>query len=270
MTLSRKDVGAELDRAGIVKAALNGDGPPGWEAICPCCGAGGVIRWREGDSAWTCANACDPSRIADEIYMRASKTWNEPQTDRGARDPQSGGAFVPRAADPSRVRPFRWAWQGRVLIGYLNLLVGDEGVGKGTFLAWLTARLTRGDLPGDFHGRPARVLIVGDEDGFDNIWTPRLMAANADLSLVMDLPAGDLGDVVLERDYHELYSLILEHRIDVVIFDQLLDNLGVNVDDWKGKQVRHAIVPGRRLAADLEIVAPRRPAHEQEPQREVP
>ena len=34
------------------------------------------------------------------------------------------------------------------LLGYLNLLVGDEGVGKGTLLAWLIARLTRGELPG--------------------------------------------------------------------------------------------------------------------------
>jgi hypothetical protein len=75
--LKHADVGDELDRAGIPKAPLNGDGPPGWESTCPCCGTGGVIRWREGDQGWTCANGCDPSRIADEIHMKASRKWNE-------------------------------------------------------------------------------------------------------------------------------------------------------------------------------------------------
>lgn len=47
--------------------------------------------------------------------------------------------LLPRGVDMSRVQPFRWAWEDRLLIGYLNLLVGDEGVGKGTLLAWLIA-----------------------------------------------------------------------------------------------------------------------------------
>lgn len=101
--------------------------------------------------------------------------------------------LTPRAADPSRVRPFKWAWSGRLLAGYLNVIVGDEGVGKGTFLAWLIARLSRGELPGTFYGRPVRTLVIGDEDGFDGVWTPRLMAADADLSMVSDLPVEE-GD----------------------------------------------------------------------------
>lgn len=82
MTANAVDVGIELERAGIPSAALNGDGPPGWEAVCPCCGTGGVIRWREGDHGWTCANDCDPSRIADEIHMRSAREWNTPAPER--------------------------------------------------------------------------------------------------------------------------------------------------------------------------------------------
>ncbi len=163
-------------------------------------------------------------------------------------------ALTPRAADPSRVRPFQWAWQHRLLVGYLNLLIGDEGAGKGTFLSWLIAQFTHGALPGDYRGKPAKVLIVGDEDGFDNVWTPRLLAAGADLELVLDLPAGDNGDIVLSRDDDALRTVIVEHQIDVVVFDQFLDNLGDGVDDWRGKQVRDAVKPARRLAADLDKV----------------
>jgi hypothetical protein len=74
MTLD--EIKAELDRAGMVAGTLNGAGPPGWSTLCPLCP--GEIHWREGDRAWTCQrDGCDPSRIADEIHMRASRTaWN--------------------------------------------------------------------------------------------------------------------------------------------------------------------------------------------------
>jgi len=159
----------------------------------------------------------------------------------------------PRGIDLSRVQPFRWAWRDRVLSGYLNLLVGDEGVGKGTFLAWLIARWTRGELAGDLLGKPARVLIIGDEDGFDGVWVPRLHAADADLSLVFDLPVDDTGALNIARDAKKLHTMLLENRFNIVIFDQLLDNLGSDVDDWRAKSVRDAIAPLRRITAELGI-----------------
>ncbi|MDP2711624.1 MAG: AAA family ATPase [Solirubrobacteraceae bacterium] len=161
----------------------------------------------------------------------------------------------PRSVDMSRVQPFRWAWQDRLLVGYLNLLVGDEGVGKGTLLAWLIARLTRGELPGDLRGKPARVLIVGDEDGFDGVWVPRLHAAGADLALVCELPVDESGALDIGRDAKKLRALLFADRFDVLIFDALLDNLGAEVDDWRAKSVRGAIAPLRRLIGDLNVTA---------------
>lgn len=46
------------------------------------------------------------------------------------------------------------------------MVVGEEGIGKGTILAHLAARLTRGELDGDLHGQPCTVLFLADEDGF--------------------------------------------------------------------------------------------------------
>jgi hypothetical protein len=49
------------------------------------------------------------------------------------------------------------------------MLVGEEGIGKGTLTSWLIAEATKGGLDGDLKGQPIRVLIVGDEDAFEPI-----------------------------------------------------------------------------------------------------
>ena len=80
---------------------------------------------------------------------------------------------------------------GRLVRGVLNLLTGEEGVGKGTLLAWLIGRATRGELPGALYDRPARVLWIGDEDSWERVVGPRLYVAGADLSMVRDLTMGN-------------------------------------------------------------------------------
>jgi hypothetical protein len=74
-----------------------------------------------------------------------------------------------RKARLENARPFRWAWNQRVLLGYLNLQVGEEGIGKGNLTAWQAARITRGELQGDLRETPRRVAFIGDEDSWDNI-----------------------------------------------------------------------------------------------------
>src|SRR5436190_16523849 len=91
-------------------------------------------------------------------------------------------ALKTRGVELARVRPLLWLWARRIPLGVLSLLIGEEGTGKGTLAAWTIARASRGELEGDKRGKPARVLIVGDEDGFDQIWVPRLHAADADLN----------------------------------------------------------------------------------------
>jgi hypothetical protein len=157
---------------------------------------------------------------------------------------------IVRTADISRVRPIRWAWRGRLLLGYLNLLLGAEGVGKGTLIAWLIAQITHGELPGDLEGKPSRVLVLGDEDGFDSVWVPRLYAAGADLDLVDTLE----GEFDLGLGAGPLRSLVARHDYRLVFFDQLLDNLGVDVDDWRAKDIRERLRPLRRVARELDVL----------------
>jgi AAA domain len=146
----------------------------------------------------------------------------------------------------------RWAWKGRVPIGRASLVVGNEGVGKGTVIAWFAAGLSRGELEGDLFGSPADVLIVGDEDALEDTWTPRLHAAGADWSRVW-FPPEDCAelDFTAPGDIGRLRGWVREHKIRVVVFDALLDHIGgTGTDEFKPKAVRNALRPIRRLAAD--------------------
>ncbi len=163
--------------------------------------------------------------------------------------------LVVRQAALERAEPPRWAWQKRLVLGYLNLLLGNEGVGKGTLVAWLIARLTHGELPGDLEGQPVAVGILGDEDSFDGVWTPRLHAAGADLRLIFQIERPDGGFVNLREDHEKLRAAVSEGGIRVLFFDQLLDNLGVGVDDWRNKAVRDALQPLRAIARSLDVSA---------------
>jgi hypothetical protein len=174
---------------------------------------------------------------------------------RGEQDNRNNRELQLQTADIGRSRPPRWAWQHRVVIGRLNLLLGNEGIGKGALIAWLIARLTRGELDGDLKGTPVNIGIVGDEDDLDSVWTPRLHAAGAELGRVCQIERPDGGLVNVGEDRARLARLVRDTGIKVLYFDQLLDNLGGGVDDWRQKTVRDAIAPLRTLARDLEIAA---------------
>jgi hypothetical protein len=158
-----------------------------------------------------------------------------------------------RGADMSRAEPFKWAWDQRILLGYLNLTMGEEKIGKGNLAAWVAARITRGELPGDLAGEPSLVAFVGDEDSWDGVWTPRLKAAGADLDLCKHIVEGTDGvfDVTRADDIAALGAYVQSSGVALVYFDQLLDNLG-DTDSWKDKQVRNALAPLRQCAAQTE------------------
>lgn len=171
-----------------------------------------------------------------------------------AKSGNNGGPLVSHsAADLSQVRAHRWAWHNRILIGYLNLIVGREGVGKGTLLAKLISELSKGGLEGNYWEKPISIGIIGDEDGFYDTWVPRLIGAGADLDKVWQIEQPDGGYISLTDDLDRIKEKIKEHDIHFLYFDQLLDNIGVKVDDWRGKQVRDALRPCRQIGKSMDI-----------------
>lgn len=160
-----------------------------------------------------------------------------------------------RPADLSLSRPPRWAWADRIVLGALNLILGNEGAGKGTLAAWMIARLTRGELEGDLYGEPVTVGVLGDEDGWNAVWTPRLHAAGADLTRVKLIERPDGGYVELRDDHRRLACAVELEGIAVLYLDALIDHLGVGVDDWRAKPVRDALQPLRSIAREFELAA---------------
>jgi hypothetical protein len=169
---------------------------------------------------------------------------------RPRRTVRKEGGFTVHPVDIAEARPFRWLWQDRIVLGYLNLMVGEEGAGKGTFLCWVAARVTKGDLAGTLEGEPASVVIIGDEDSWKHVWTPRLVAAGADAKRCVHIDSTEDGsgiDVTDDAQMGNLETYIRDHGIKLVFFDAMLDNLGYT-DSWKDKQVRHAFAKLRQVA----------------------
>lgn len=155
--------------------------------------------------------------------------------------------------DLSKARPPVFAWRNRIVVGYMNLLLGEEGVGKGTLACWLIRGWTRGALHGAFKDRPINVGIVADEDAINDTWTPRLHAAGADLNRVGFFERPDGGYVSVTGDRSAIAAQVRKHRFKVLFFDALLDNLGADVDVFNQKKVREALKPLRALARELNV-----------------
>jgi hypothetical protein len=164
-------------------------------------------------------------------------------------------ALRTRGVNWDRVRPVRWLWKRRIPVGLLSLLVGEEGVGKGTLTAWIIAGATRGELEGELEGTPTRVLVIGDEDSFEPIWVPRLYAAGAEIDRVLTLDDGEyLDDFTTTQT--RLAEAVSCEEIGLVVFDQLIDHIPGGSDGqavYNPKHVRQALVPLRRVAAECEI-----------------
>jgi hypothetical protein len=170
--------------------------------------------------------------------------------------PAEPTALATRGPDWSAVKPIRWLWEGRVPTGMCSAWIGEEGVGKGTAFSWLAVQVMRGTLAGDYLGQPRRVLIIGDEDGFDQVWVPRLLAAGADQALLDDrllTLADDFLDSLASK-LDEMRLTIANEDVGLVFFDQLLDNLDPGHGGWGTSNIQGGLramtKPLRRLVSD--------------------
>lgn len=74
----------------------------------------------------------------------------------------------------------RSTFRGFIPLDSLTIIFGREGEGKSLWAGEFIARATTGRLDGDMRGVKAKALIVGNEDGLESTWKPRLDAAGAD------------------------------------------------------------------------------------------
>jgi hypothetical protein len=145
-------------------------------------------------------------------------------------------------ASSIRIDRPRWVWDKRIPIGGTTLMPGREGLGKTLLACWLAARLTRGQLSGEWTSRPAHVVYVGHEDDRASVLIPRLSAAGADLDRFhfVDIPSG--GTFSLSIDLDALADVVSDAGYDValVIVDPLDSHLGA-IDSHKKAEVQTTV-----------------------------
>jgi hypothetical protein len=158
--------------------------------------------------------------------------------------------FGARAVDLKKMRPIEFLWHPWLVRGRLNLMVGEENVGKSTFACYIAAQVTTGKLPGMFEGKPGKVLFVGaDEDDWNSVTVPQLIAAGADIEMVRELFA--LSETVsfdADRDSNE-FSRVLGDGFALVIFEHLMDVLPPMRNANEPVAVRRVMRPLRRTLA---------------------
>lgn len=148
------------------------------------------------------------------------------------------------ADDVALDRP-HWVWDQRIPIGGVTLMAGREGDGKTLLVCWLAARISRGQLAGERHQRPADVLYVGLEDDRSTVIKPRLIAAGADLTRFQFVDLDGDRSFALDTDLADLAAAATARDVGLVVFDPLDAHLGA-VDSHKKAEVQAAI---GRLAA---------------------
>ena len=148
-----------------------------------------------------------------------------------------------------------WLWEERIAFGKLTLILGNPGVGKSVWNAWLAAALSKGlALPGTKTTlEPLSTLMVFVEDGAADTVKPRLRVHGADMSKVfrVQATANEIEDLLtLPDDLPLLRPYIEQHAVKVVQIDPLSAFLSGNLNTWNDANVRQALAPMAQLAEE--------------------
>ncbi len=150
-----------------------------------------------------------------------------------------------------QIRPVHWTWQDRIPAGALTVIPGREGIGKSLALAWLSAQITRGTLPGRFAGQPRAVVYAASEDSWEHTIAPRLHVAGADLDKVLRVEVvhdGTVDALTLPGDCDALAVEIDRHGVALLAADPLLSLIHAGIDTHRDRDLRTALEPLVRMA----------------------
>lgn len=146
--------------------------------------------------------------------------------------------------------PLDWLWPGRILFGKLTMLDGDGGLGKSTLMLDIAARLSRGlPLPDGTKHAPCGTLLLMAEDGAGDTIRPRLENCNADMNRIGLLQTLTDAEDGFERmptfpdDLQQIEDMIDAIDARFLVVDPILSYIGDNVNEYRDKEVRRAMMP---------------------------
>lgn len=172
---------------------------------------------------------------------------DEEYADKGAEGTSRlwSAAELKPAAQPS------WLAKNRLQRAAINLLIGDEGIGKSLLWVWIAAAVTTGKALPEFGipaRDPSRVILVCTEDDWTTVVRPRLEVAGAELARVAVVciePDGS-GAPTFPDDLHLIADT--EPAPVLVVVDCWLDTVPASLSVRDPQQARLALHPWKELA----------------------
>lgn len=156
-----------------------------------------------------------------------------------------------RATDLKPAAQPRHLAKGRLIRAAINLLVGDEGIGKSLLWVWIVAAITTGRALPEFGipaRRPQHVIVIVTEDGWTDTVLPRCEVAGVDLDYLSVICTEDDGSgaPAFPNDMHLIYDSGLDPAL--ILVDAWLDTVpsGLSVKD--PQQARRALHPWKEVA----------------------
>jgi len=200
-----------------------------------------------------------------DVAVRQAEA-EHPDTPAGKNDQDSG---KPRTS--LRLRSYEdidddvptWAWthgdHGRIPLGALTLFAGRPAAGKSTAARWFAAQVTRGTLPGHWHGTPHSVAYIAAEESLKFSVKPSLRAAGADMKLVkypeLITRTEDIDEArvnYIPTSAMSMFAKVLrDNDVKLVIVDPLMTMLGGGTDIYRNNEVRERVQPWVDLADQI-------------------
>ena len=143
-------------------------------------------------------------------------------------------------------KPVSWLWDNRLVLGAINIICGDPNIGKSLVTMDIAARVTtgKGSPLGNGFTKPGSVILLAAEDDDARTIKPRLMAAGADTSKVINIHSvrrsndDGLGVFDLNTDIRRLDSIVERHQDTQLLIIDPIDSYMGNVDSHKNAEVR--------------------------------
>jgi hypothetical protein len=157
--------------------------------------------------------------------------------------------FLPHLCAATELVPAQqpqWLVRNRVPRAATSLLVGDEGIGKSLYWAWLASYITTGKPLSEYgipERDPAHVLLVITEDNWSSTVLPRLEVSGVDLERVHVLctDRDGSGAPVFPRDMPFIVGA--DPAPALVVVDAWLDTVEAKLSVRDSQQARRALHP---------------------------
>ena len=156
-----------------------------------------------------------------------------------------------KATDLQPAAQPQWIAKNRLPRAAVSLLIGDEGIGKSLFWAWIAAAITTGKALPEFGipvRDPAHIILVCTEDDWTTTVLPRLKIAGTDIEMVQVICTEDDGSgaPLFPRD---LFLILEADPVPaLIIVDCWLDTVPSALSVRDPQHARRALHPWKEVA----------------------